>query len=331
MRLKKKEIKNKIIVLKNKVNRFWDINREEIINSVINEDKKKKAKTNTKAIEEKTKREWIATVLSFGIGIIYLVLGIVLLIQIIGSENIFINNARDAVLSFELIILGGYALLHAFIFCFLKADLKEKRILIVIRESCICLMFPYHLGIKALKTIIRGGRQEHIAGLFSYYMLSLFIVMVSFVLILQIVSSWKPSESFDDLIGFIIVFFLINEFFICGRMFLYYSTKSVIRSVEKAELKRNSKENWRRTLNNSDHKKSRKIKLDKEWEMIKNELGYTELYFYIILTVFVLCIPKENGSLTELLVNQYLGIATIAALGREVKGKMRDEKEEISV
>lgn len=47
--------------------------------------------------------------------------------------------------------------------------------------------------------------------------------------------------------------------------------------------------------------------------------------------MFVLCIPKEDGSLTELLVNQYLGVATIAALGREVKGKMKDDKEDKEV
>ncbi len=332
MKQKIKEIKNKLVVAKSKVKEFLLTNREEIINSAINENQnKKKVKKSAKEIEETAKREWTSMWISLGIGIIYSVLGIVLFIHVKESEDIFINNARDVVLSFELIILGVYALLHTGIFCCVKGNRKEKRLVVVIREVCICLMFPYHLCIKALKTIIRGGRQEHVAGLFSYYLFSLLIVMVSFVTILQIISNCQLSMIFDEFIGFLIVCFLVNEFFICGRVFLYFSTRSVIKSVEKAELKRNSKVNWRETLNNETHKKNRKIKLDKEWKKIKEELWYTEIYFYIILTVFVLCIPKEDGSLTELLVNQYLGVATIAALGREVKGKMKDDKEDKEV
>ena len=49
------------------------------------------------------------------------------------------------------------------------------------------------------------------------------------------------------------------------------------------------------------------------------------IIFYIILTILVLWIPKRSGSLTEMFVNQFLGITTIAALAREAKAKRKDD------
>ena len=91
--------------------------------------------------------------------------------------------------------------------------------------------------------------------------------------------------------------------------------------MQKAKIKKTSKVNWKGTLNDSDHKKEREDIFVEEWDIVKKELEYSKIYFYIILVVLVLWIPKEDGSLQELLINQFLGITTIAALAREAISK----------
>lgn len=98
-----------------------------------------------------------------------------------------------------------------------------------------------------------------------------------------------------------------------------------IRREQKEQIKGISKVNWRGTMKDEDHRQARKNKFNCEWNIIKKELEYTRIYVYIILTILVLLIPKESGSLTEMFVNQFLGITTIAALAREAKAKRKDD------
>ena len=95
----------------------------------------------------------------------------------------------------------------------------------------------------------------------------------------------------------------------------------MIRSTQRIEIRSKSKNNWRRTLNDVNHKQAREIKFREEWMIVKAELEYTRIYFYIVLMLLVLWIPKELGSLSEQYANQFYGIITIAALAREAKAK----------
>lgn len=120
---------------------------------------------------------------------------------------------------------------------------------------------------------------------------------------------------------------MIFEFFGLGKIFAHLTTKQTIRSVQKIEIKKKSKVNWRGTFNNKEHKKERCDKFIDEWELVQKELEYTKIYFYIILTVLVLWIPKSENPIIEQYVNDFLGITTIAALAREAKTKKEDEEE----
>lgn len=95
----------------------------------------------------------------------------------------------------------------------------------------------------------------------------------------------------------------------------------MIKSLQRTEVKRTAKINWRGVMKDDEHKKARQDKVEHEWSIVKEELEYTEIYFYIFLTILVLWIPKKAGSLSELLANQFLGITTITALAREAKAK----------
>lgn len=296
----------------NTIKDFWQKNRDEIITWVINIKHGEEQEKNKEEIEEKVVREQRAVKIQLILGVAYVLAGIFLFLN---------SKLQKDVIALELIILGAFALLHTFIFCCEQACRQEKYLVKVIKEIFILLMFPYYLCIKWIKAFIKDKRQGHITYLLPDYLLSVFIVIISFAVVVDIIAGVGKSEEINEFLGFIIVFGLIIEFWGCGKVLARFSTKSMIKSVQKAEVKRMSKLNWRVLFNDAEHKKGRKEQFEKEWEIVKKELEYTEIYFYILLTVFVLWLPKEAGSLTELLVNQFLGITTIAALAREAKAK----------
>lgn len=321
-------MKDKIQVGWDKIKTFWVTNRDEIIESVTSEKQnEKQGKKKKTEIEEKIERERKAIKIPLIMGAVYIVIGGVLL-WYLKRHNLFLVKPQDVIIGSELVILGIYALLHVFIFYCVRGRWREKGLVKIGKEILIFLMLPYHLCIKGIKAFIRDKRQEHVIHLFPYYLISLLFVSISFVIIGRIISNIGISEVYDEFVGFILVCLFIFEFFLWGKIFAYFLTKSVIKSVQKTEVKRTSKNNWRGTLNNEDHKKERHDKFKEEWEIVKKELEYTKIYFYIILTILVLWIPKEDGSLTALLVNQFLGITTIAALAREAKSKKDDEEKE---
>lgn len=311
----------------NKIKEFWSKKRDEIIDSVTNIKQSKEKQTE---IEEKIKRQRKAVKIPLIIGIVYVLIGATLLWNLIQGD-LFVTEPQNFVIGFELLILGIYALLYTFIFYCVQGRWREKCLVKIIKEILIFLMLPYYSFIKGIKAFIKDKRQEHVVHLFPYYLISLFIVMISFIFVVQIISGLGISEAYIEFAGFIIVCCLIFEFFGFGKIFAYSLTKSVIKSVQRAEVKSISKINWRRTMNDDKHKEERRNKFNNEWNIVKKELEYTKIYFYIILTLLVLWIPKEDGSLIGLLVNQFLGITTIAALAREAKAKKADDDDLESV
>lgn len=320
-------LKDKIEVGWDRVKAFCVTNRVEIIESVISENQNIKQGKNKKTkIEEKIEKERKTIKISLVLGTVYVVIGGALLWDI-KRYNLFLDN--NVIIGSESVALGIYALLHAFIFYCVRGRWREKSLVKVGKEILVILMLPYHLCIKGIKAFIRDKRQGHVIYLFPYYMLSLIIVSILVIIIGEFISNIEISEVYYEFVSFIIVCLFIFGFLGLGKGFAYLLTKSVIKSVQKTEIKRISKINWRGTLNNETHKKERDDKFNEEWKIVKNELQYTELYFYIILALFVLWIPIEDGTFTTLLVDQFWGITTIAALAREVKSKKDDEKKNV--
>lgn len=314
-------MKDKLQVGWDKTKTFWVTNRDEIIASVMStKQNEKQDKRRNEEIEEYPKRERKAIKLPLIMGVVYVLAGIILL-WYYGQYSSFVDEPQNTIIGLELIVVGTYALLYVAIFYSERGNWKKHWFLKVVRGLVLLLMLPYHIGIKLIKSFLKDRRQEHVSQFFPYYLISLFIVMFTYIFMIKLIAGWNIDEAYNGITGFIVVLTLLKEFFWCGKLFGYLSTKSVIKSVQKATIKKTSKVNWRGIMNDELHKQERRDKFEEEWVVVKEELEYTEIYFYIILTVLVLWIPKESGSLSELLSNQFFGITTIAALARETKSK----------
>lgn len=301
-----------------KIRIFYTNNRNEIMNSVVDKTQPAKNKAEKKEIEEKIQRERKRIKALLIIGIIYVLIGSILLLLLTQGN---LTNPSYIVISIELMLLGIYVLLYAIIFYSIHNNWDRFWLLKFFKEVAIFAMLPYHISLKRIKAFLHDTNQEHVAYLLPYYLISLFIIIFSYVLIIKMIAGCHIDEAFNEMLGFIIVFILINEFFLLGKFFAFYSTKEQIRSTQKAEVKKVSKVNWRRTLNDNKHREERITKFNNEWNIVKNELEYTKLYVYILVTILILCIPKKDGTFGELLSNQFFGITTIAALAREAKSK----------
>ena len=129
----------------------------------------------------------------------------------------------------------------------------------------------------------------------------------------------------DEAIAFIIVFVSICLYFKITELCAWLSTRSVVRSVQKSRLKRESKNNWRVTMKDELYRNERKENMRKEWEVVRAEIQYSKLYFYILLNVIILCSPIGENEFLRLIVNEIVGVTTLAALAREVRSSMKNE------
>ena len=149
--------------------------------------------------------------------------------------------------------------------------------------------------------------------------------MITFAIIYVVILTIEMLLSaYADFVAFMVVVLLIWEFFGLGHFFAFLGTKSVIRSVHKGKIKKVSKKNWRGTMKNPVHKQAQRESFEKEWSIVKEELQYTKIYFYVLFNILVLCIPKGNSEWIKLFFNQFIGITSIAALLREVKSKIEE-------
>lgn len=301
-----------------KIKEFWKSNYTEIVCSVINEEQNAENRHKSKQeIKEKIEKKEKNAKITLGVGIVYVLAGIISLYYTI-HNNLSESEPQMFIMGWELLILGIYALLHTAIFSCVYGKLQEAE---KIKKIFVGLMLPYHLCIKSIKKFLKEVKQEHVAYLIPYYLISIFLVAILYIIIAEVILTWHLGEAYNELVAFVIVCCLLWAFFKLVGLSAYICTRSIIKSIQKNEVKSISKKNWRSTLKNSDFKMERYSKFRKEWGIVKQELECTKLYAYIILTIFVLCIPKTEGSFGELLINQFLGVTTIAALAREVKGK----------
>jgi len=268
--------------------------------------------------DECLKRERKAKKLSLIVAVVYMLAGIILFCYLI-QGNLLTIEPQMTIIALEFMVLGVYALLHASIFYSVYDEWGNHGLLKIIKIILILLMIPYHICLKTIKSFIKDKRQEHVIHLFPYYFISLQITLCLYIFMVKFIVKWKIDKVYNEIVGFVVVFILIKTFFLCGKGFAYLSTKALIKSMQKAEVKRSSKDNWRKKMKDDTHRKERYEKSQREWSIVKEELEYTKIYFYIFLTVLILWIPKESGSINELLSNQFMGITTIAALARETR------------
>lgn len=308
----------------NRIINYLHETRSEIIESVSsNRESDNQRKTSLDA-DARKKRELGTIIRLLVVGEVYIVVGVVFLSLFIKGGR-FAKDPYPAIIGgIVLLFLGVYALVYSCLLFCMQEEVSERKLAKKGKEFLICLMFPYHICIKGAKKLIKDNRQEHVIYLLPYYCISIFIVLFLFVFVAQFISCLGLSKSYDEVLGFIIVIVLVTVFWGMNKGFAYLSTKSLIWSVQKAKVKRTSKGNWRGTLNNSEHKKERKSKFEEEWKTVKKELEYSKIYFYMLLTILIICMPREEGSLMSLLKNQFMGITTIAALWREVRAKNSD-------
>ena len=170
------------------------------------------------------------------------------------------------------------------------------------------------------------------AYLFPYYLLSIFAVLLLFSIAAIKVPTLKEFVDLrlkiklnDEAIAFIIVFVSICLYFKITELCAWLSTRSVVRSVQKSRLKRESKNNWRGTMKDELYRNERKENMRKEWEVVRAEIQYSKLYFYILLNVIILCSPIGENAFLRLIVNEIVGVTTLAALAREVRSSMKNE------
>lgn len=297
--------------------------RTEIIESVSSNRESDNQRKTSLDMDARKRRELGTIIRLLVVGGVYIVVGVVFLILFIKGGQ-FAKDPYLAIIGIELLILGVYALGYGCLLLCVQEEVSERKVAKIGKEFLVCLLSLYYVCIKIAKKLIKDNRQEHVIYLLPYYCISIFIVLFLFVFVAQFISCLGLSKSYDEVLGFIIVIILVAVFLGLNKGFAYFSTKSLIKSIQKAEVKRTSKVNWRGTLNNSEHKKERKSKFEEEWEIVKEELEYSKIYFYMLLTALILCMPREEGTLMSLLTNQFMGITTIAALGREARAKNSD-------
>lgn len=302
-----------------KIKEYWIKNRSEIIETITGANQNVEgSRKNRKRAEEKIEKERKYIKAPLLIGILYVALGILLIVFPEHYISLMISQG-NMLLAYVLMVLGTYALLYAFIFFCVYGKCSKYWWVKILKGFFVFLMFPYHVCIKNVKKIIKESKQAHVTYLFPYYLLSLLFVLFSFVFLVKVIPKIEIIKGYDELTAFIIAFFLVVEFFEVGKFFSFLLTKSLVWSIQKYKIKSESKEKWRDAM--KQHKQVRQDMFDEEWKIVKEELEYSEIYFYMILNIVILILPKAEGGLGELLATQLVGITTIAALGREAKSK----------
>lgn len=292
-----------------KLNGNWSKYKKETIENILGQQYSLESNQNSK---KKNLNNVIFNIMV----VLYLFIGIIL---IIGYFKLF-DNIQFKVIGVEFLVLGIYGLLSS---CVLFIQIKEKKHIweIWICNMSIALMLPYHMFSKLLNKILKDSGQKHVAYLYPYYLISLLLTLLTAIILIYSWEIYYNIPPFNNIIGLVMAFFFINEYLLFGKKFAKWLIKLEVDKVQIDEIREKSMINWYRTFKDPIHKKNRQSRFKEEWKTVELELEYTKIYFYIILTVLVLCIPKSNSNI-DIIVNQFMGVMTITALGREVRAKI---------
>lgn len=292
-----------------KLNANWSKYKKETIENILGQQYSLESNQNSK---KKNLNNVIFNIMV----VLYLFIGIIL---IIGYFKLF-DNIQFKVIGVEFLVLGIYGLLSS---CVLFIQIKEKKHIweIWICNLSIALMLPYRMFSKLLNKILKDSEQKHVAYLYPYYLISLLLTLLTAIILIYSWEIYYNILPFNNIIGLVMAFFFINEYLLFGKKFAKWLIKLEVDKVQIDEIREISMINWYRTFKDPIHKKNRQSRFKEEWKTVELELEYTKIYFYIILTVLVLCIPKSNSNI-DIILNQFMGVMTITALGREVRAKI---------
>lgn len=270
----------------------------------------------------------------FIMGIIYVIISGIIVFGEIPFDKVNIDRIQIIVLAIELFLIGMYAIFYSGLF-FIELKIIESEnsgkkgqvILKILVQVLLVLISPYYYCAKFLKNIIKNIRQQHVMQLLPNYLISLLAVLF-FLVVIYSSDKYLIKIKYLEGICFALDLVLLAIFYGSGKILSKAMLKSIIRSTQKYEIKRVSKNNWRNVFKDEIHRKERKDRFNKEWKRVEEELEYTKIYFYIVLSILLLCFPKNDSKVIQIMMEQFLGIISIAALSREVRSKKENEKSE---
>lgn len=265
----------------------------------------------------------------FIMGIIYVIISGIIVFGEIPFDKVNIDRIQIIVLAIELFLIGMYAIFYSGLF-FIELKIIESEnsgkkgqvILKILVQVLLVLISPYYYCAKFLKNIIKNIRQQHVMQLLPNYLISLLAVLF-FLVVIYSSDKYLIKIKYLEGICFALDLVLLAIFYGSGKILSKAMLKSIIRSTQKYEIKRVSKNNWRNVFKDEIHRKERKDRFNKEWKRVEEELEYTKIYFYIVLSILLLCFPKNDSKVIQIMMEQFLGIISIAALSREVRSKKK--------
>lgn len=265
-------------------------------------------------------------------GIIYVIISGIIVFGEIPFDKVNIDRIQIIVLAIELFLIGMYAIFYSGLFFFelkiIESENSGKKgqvILKILVQVLLVLISPYYYCAKFLKNIIKNIRQQHVMQLLPNYLISLLAVLF-FLVVIYSSDKYLIKIKYLEGICFALDLVLLAIFYGSGKILSKVMLKSIIRSTQKYEIKRVSKNNWRDAFKDEIHRKARKDRFNKEWKKVEEELEYTKIYFYMALSILLLCFPKNDSKVIQIMMEQFLGIISIAALSREVHSKKENEK-----
>ena len=193
------------------------------------------------------------------------------------------------------------------------------------------LFLPFIWVKKLILYILREARQEIISQQVVYVLLSFVLtLMILFPLELQgikalvkVVYIVSGRVFTDELIVLVIVIVLIATFFFVCKNCIHLSIRWLEIAPQRRKLKKAIKENG------EDSVKDEAERIEREYaeliEKADEELGYSKLYFYVIMNIILLSLHFDEADIYgKLFADEFIGVTALAALFREVGEKMRE-------
>ena len=164
---------------------------------------------------------------------------------------------------------------------------------------------------------------NHLTEIAIAYLLSGLLIPVEFFFVTQClvpVCSFLKISVNEEIVCLVIVILAIGLFFLFSEKFSHLSILWEVQSNMKNELKQRKIKNVDDIFKRKPIKRKIEFIKNRECKEFDEQFKQTKLLVYVVLVFFILVIPKDSMSAYEnMFVEQIMGVATLAALLREVK------------
>lgn len=198
---------------------------------------------------------------------------------------------------------------------------RARKVFFYLKYLALTLLSLFNIFKKCVDYVLNIKKQKNIAENFPIMFVGLIFSLYCNLIFLSVL---KSLDAFlknqyniilnNELIAFILVFFSILCCFKMCKLFVIISIMCEVFAEQKSKLRKNKDEIEKKQLC-----AERKEIFEYKWEIIKEEVEYTKLYFYIFVTFVILCAPIGDDKDLKLFADTFLGITTLAALARETK------------